>query len=115
MDRHTYSDGEHKTTVTGAVGSSNAAILVITKSYVKDLFIADSKVSVEVQTLKLFRTPCVLLWFDNVTTVEKMDCKELMAGLVVAKEFDNVPSEGFDEWMRTEFDVWLRAGGLIPK
>lgn len=104
-----YSDGEHKTTAEGAIGMSNKAILVITKGYIDDLMNANSKVAIEVRLMKEYKTPAILLFFDSLSEQEKKAVKELLAGLQVVKEFNDVPRNSFDKWLKEVFSPWIRS------
>lgn len=100
----TYTDGKVKTTITGAVGMSHYAMLLITKSYVRDFKGGDRILTNEVAVLKKYKTPTALLFFDD---VDVEDMKKLLVGLNVVKEFEKVPYETFSHWLRETFNPWL--------
>lgn len=100
-----YTDGETKTNAEGAVGMSNMAILLVTRSYLKDTLDPSSKVANELRLLKQYQTPSILIFFADVTKSQKKDAKRLLAGLRVVKELHNAPrGEDFDKWLKANLD-----------
>lgn len=104
-----YTDRENRTNAEGAIGMSNVAIQLVTKSYLKDIIDANSKVGIEVRKLKDYKTPSILIFFDDVTEQEKQDAELLLAGVNVVKRLYDAPhnGDGFDAWLKANLDPAL--------
>ena len=86
---------------------SAVAILVVTTSYVEALHDSKTREAKEVQAIKDYKTPTILLFFDDLSESDIADAKKLFEGVVIKKEFLKVPKANFDVWLNENLTAIL--------
>jgi hypothetical protein len=88
-----YTNGTTRTTLTGAVGMSGSALLLVTHAYAEAITNKETREAKELQMIRQYKLPLVLLYFDNLTETDVKTADLVFMNMRVIKKWSNVPYE----------------------